>query len=89
MPRDLLKGCGQRLGHRPPATGSGSSSHNELRQSDRDPDGESAPIEPQRRLSATGAAALLDAMARLLPDVKAAIVSFLEAVASREEDSDG
>jgi len=28
-------------------------------------------------------------MARLLPDVKAAIVSFLEAVASREEDSDG
>jgi hypothetical protein len=79
-------GCGP---SDPPATESGSSSHNELRLPDRDPARESAPIEPQRRLSGTGAAALLEAMKRLPPEVKAAIVNFLEAVDSREEKSDG
>ena len=73
----------------PPATASGQSSHNELRQHDRDPGGESAPIEPQRTLPGAGATALLEAMKRLPPEVKAAIVSFLEAVVSRKETSDG
>lgn len=65
-----------------PAPGAGKSIHNELRKPDRDPGGDSSPIESQRALPE--ATALFEALKRLSPDVKAAIVALLEAVVASD-----